>query len=141
MRARKSKYIVKVDLSGVKIPFLSDATERKSGIYCIYNLTNDKIYIGSTNDFTDRRISHFGGLSRKQHENDYLQNAFNLLDITKFAMVVLEYCEIPNLIEREQYYLDLSSLMKEKSDIISQKSLGKPGLKGFILSSFLQVES
>jgi len=83
-------------------------------IYCIYNEITDKIYIGSTKNIYGRLKNHLIKLSKKQHENSYLQNTFNKYGIDSFHFNVLEYCKKDNLIKREQYYIDLYNSSNRK---------------------------
>lgn len=43
-----------------------------SGVYRIRNLTNDKFYIGSTNNLYKRFIQHKTQLERGEHHSIYL---------------------------------------------------------------------
>ena len=47
------------------------------GIYCIENKITSKKYIGYTKDFTKRKYQHLDNLSRGNHINSHLQNAYN----------------------------------------------------------------
>ena len=76
-------------------------------IYCIYNEKNNKIYIGSTTNIYSRIKNHLIKLNKNTHENEYLQNAYNKYGSKYFHFNILEYCDKTNLIEREQYYIDL----------------------------------
>lgn len=103
------RHDVKVDVSGVKIPFLTDEMPRNfkgMGIYCIYNIVTHKFYIGSTNDFMDRRTEHFCNLVKNKHTNGRLRNSFNKYGRNAFAFLLIEHCPEDKLIEREQFYLD-----------------------------------
>jgi len=77
-----------------------------SGIYKIENLKNGHIYIGSATNLNGRKNTHFFSLRRNKHKNKHLQSAFNLYGEDNFVFVVLEYCEIKDLINREQFYID-----------------------------------
>lgn len=106
------KYIrhdIDIDVSGVKIPYLTDKLPRNFqgyGIYCIYNIITHKYYIGSTNDFVDRRTTHFCLLHRGIHPNRYLQASFRKHGRKAFAFLIIEHCTLDSLIEKEQQYLD-----------------------------------
>lgn len=78
-----------------------------SGIYCIRNLINNKMYIGSSVDIKTRFSHHKGKLKRNKHSNIYLQNSFNKYGEANFHFVVLEtVSEIKNLLKREQFYIN-----------------------------------
>lgn len=78
----------------------------KTGIYKIINLTNGKIYIGSAIDFRRRELEHYRGLRLNIHHSIALQRAYNKYGKENFVFEKIEYCEIENLIEREQFYID-----------------------------------
>lgn len=46
-------------------------------IYKITNILNNKVYIGQTMQFIEKRITyHFSYLKRNQHSNQYLQKSY-----------------------------------------------------------------
>ena len=50
----------------------------EKGIYCIVNTKNNKVYVGSTTTSFQRRfLTHYWRLIKNNHENKYLQNAWN----------------------------------------------------------------
>ena len=75
-----------------------------SGIYRI-ELGNGWFYIGSAVDLRRRRREHLRTLNFKIHVNSHMQNRWNKYSI--FEFVVLEECEINELILREQAFLDI----------------------------------
>jgi group I intron endonuclease len=79
----------------------------KSGIYCILNITNQKRYIGSSKSLSERLINHKCQLRKNKHNNKILQNSWNKYKENNFIYIILEFCEIENLIEKEQFYIDL----------------------------------
>lgn len=80
----------------------------KSGIYCIRNSINGKLYIGSAVNFRLRWKGHRSLLNRNTHHGVFLQNAWNKYGSESFEFFIIEYVEDKNmLIEREQYWLDL----------------------------------
>lgn len=79
----------------------------KSGIYKIKNLVNEKFYIGSSNNVKRRWMEHNKLLRGNKHPNIYLQSAWNKYWEFNFEFSILEYCNLENLIEREQFFLDL----------------------------------
>lgn len=68
---------------------------------------NGKVYIGSAVDLKNRWNKHRYTLDNNIHRNRHLQNAWDKYGEEYFEFVVIEYCEIEVLIEREQFYLDL----------------------------------
>ena len=101
----------------------------KSGIYCIYNITNDKKYIGSAVNLDIRERSHFNALRNNNHRNQYLQRAFNKYGEGSFLFCVLEYCEPKDLIHIEQYYIDMFYDNKNKCYNISPTAGNTLGVK------------
>lgn len=77
-----------------------------SGIYYIRNINNNKIYIGSTQNFKNRFSKHRSQLKNNRHHNILLQNAYNKYGIESFNYIILELCDIDSLLIREQYWLD-----------------------------------
>lgn len=79
--------------------------KNKSGIYKLANSINSDIYIGSACDLHRRRKEHLRQLKGDYHYNPKLQNFHNKYE-PDFKFEVLEFCEVEELIEREQWYLD-----------------------------------
>jgi len=80
----------------------------KSGIYKITNTVNGKIYIGCGANVARRWREHKSDLNLKRHNNCRLQNAWNKYWNVSFKFEVIEYCEKEKLLEREQYWLDIT---------------------------------
>jgi group I intron endonuclease len=78
-----------------------------SGIYAIENIINNKKYIGSAKNFKKRWYVHKSALNHNNHDNSYLQKAWNKYGVNNFIFSILEEVELDKLIEREQYYIDL----------------------------------
>lgn len=78
----------------------------KSGIYQILNTMNGKRYIGQSRSLNNRKYEHFCQLSRNEHGNSHLQNAYNLYGEENFEWSVIEYVDSENLTEREQYWVN-----------------------------------
>lgn len=74
----------------------------RPGIYCFVNATNGNTYVGSAKNLRIRLKGHYLGT----RSNLILQKAISKYGISQFYFVVLEYCEIEDLIKREQYYID-----------------------------------
>lgn len=60
------------------------------GIYKIINVVNNKFYVGSAVDFKRRKTRHFSELRTGEHNNRYLQNAWNKYGEQAFVFVVVE---------------------------------------------------
>jgi group I intron endonuclease len=94
---------------------------KPSGIYSFTNKTTGKRYIGQTVYLNGRKGDHLLNLRRNQHDNDYLQKAFNKYGEEDFIFEVLEV--VPKLedgtndkfklTEREQYWMDFYKSYEE----------------------------
>jgi len=90
-------------------------TKTNCGVYKIINILNNKVYVGSSSNLKSRKYVHFRDLSNKNHCNTHLQNSYNKHGKDNFKWEVVEYVGFDedkeilkkNLLEREQYYLDL----------------------------------
>jgi group I intron endonuclease len=80
----------------------------KSGIYCIENITNNKLYIGSSYNIGARWKQHLYALKNNKHHSNYLQNSWNKYGAGNFIFKVLEYCDIDSLLKKEQDYIDFN---------------------------------
>ena len=80
----------------------------KSGIYRWINIVNNKNYTGSSINL-GRRFKEYYNYNHisKAKRNVPIHNALLKYGYSSFKLQVLEYCDIPNLIEREQYYMDI----------------------------------
>lgn len=88
----------------------------QTGIYAIVNKVSGRFYIGSASSDRDvnskrgfyyRWSEHFRELSKGNHENAHLQNAWNKYGADAFRFQILEFVEPDKCIEVEQTYLDL----------------------------------
>lgn len=75
-----------------------------SGIYCIKNINDGKMYIGQSVDVDKRWQTHKWLLKNNNHFNVHLQRAYNL-DKDSFEFSVIEYCSAEELNEKEIYYI------------------------------------
>lgn len=77
------------------------------GVYCIKNIKNNKLYIGSTTvQFVKRLNLHVWELNSNKHKNKYLQNSWNKYKEDSFIFEIIEICDKNKCLEREQYYID-----------------------------------
>jgi group I intron endonuclease len=82
--------------------------EKFCGIYKIENITNGKIYIGSSVDIRERWRRHKKDLKKNKHHSEYLQRAWNKYGEQAFLFTVIEYVKDDCLLlEKEQYYINL----------------------------------
>lgn len=94
--------------------FSEKSFDRSSGIYAIYNTENGKVYIGSSKNVAYRLRKHLETLIKNSHRNNHLQNSFNLHGISKFKLTFVEKCERSELLEREQFWIDLLCAANQK---------------------------
>jgi len=78
----------------------------KPCIYCIKNLINNKVYIGSAIGHYRRKGQHYYMLRRNNHFNIHLQSSWNKYGEINFKFIVLEFIEnVDFLEERETYWI------------------------------------
>ena len=78
-----------------------------TGIYCIINDINNKMYIGSAVNLKNRKEVHISLLKHNKHHSIILQRALNKYGENNFSFELIEYVyEKKNLIEREQLWID-----------------------------------
>lgn len=77
------------------------------GIYKITNTCNGKVYVGQSIHLSRRWRTHVVCLRRGDHNNPYLQRAFDKYGASAFSFEILEYCGIDELNERERHYINL----------------------------------
>lgn len=80
--------------------------KKKSGIYQIRNIKNNKIYIGQSRRIAYRKSQHRRELKDGKHYNQYLQRSFDKYGDEAFVFEVLEYCHEEYLNERERYWIE-----------------------------------
>lgn len=78
----------------------------RSGIYQIRNKDSGKRYIGSAKVFRIRWNSHRAKLVKGTHHSPHLQASWTKNGPNSFEFEILEFCEMVNLIEREQHWID-----------------------------------
>ena len=88
-------------------------SKKTSGIYKIENIINNKVYVGSSVSIEDRWIRHKTDLVKGKSCSIKLQNSYNKHGVENFEFSILEECRIDNLIEREQYYINMYNSYNE----------------------------
>ena len=115
----------------MKILLSSPEELSKSGVYCIKNTINKKVYIGSTkNTFKRRFYEHTRLLKALNHHNLYLMRSVNKYSIENFEFSILEIIdkkEVEIIRERERYYINkFNSFLKEKGYNFDDNTLAPP---------------
>ncbi len=80
-----------------------------AGVYSIININNNKRYIGSTKNFSNRLYHHENMLKNKNHHSLHLQKSWNKYGESSFVFDILEICnniDSDYLKQREQVYLN-----------------------------------
>jgi group I intron endonuclease len=81
---------------------------RICGIYKIQSIIKpNRIYVGSSIVMNRRIIDHKHNLRYNKHKNIKLQNHVNKYGLNDLVFSILELCNENNIIQKEQYYLDL----------------------------------
>lgn len=91
--------------------------EKKPGIYLIFCLANQRVYIGQSKNLKSRLGQHQAELRGGYHHNDYLQNAYNKYGVDMFVFRPCEYPEdttVENLILREAYWIEQFDAMNPR---------------------------
>lgn len=87
----------------------------KCGIYCIINKITGKWYIGSSVDIFKRWRTHKSFLNKNNHENEYLQYAWNKYGSEGFEFRILELVfNKNNLVNVEQLWLNWANSNNRK---------------------------
>ncbi len=86
----------------------------ESGIYIIKNVINNKVYVGSTKNFTKRWHQHLTKLRAKSHSSIKLQRSFDKHGENSFVFEIIEYVSYTKtvLMERENYYISFYNSKK-----------------------------
>jgi len=77
----------------------------KCGIYAIVNKTNNKKYIGSSNDIYKRFITHKSCFKYKK-ENKYFQFSWEKYGEENFDLILVEECRQKDLLNKEKYWIE-----------------------------------
>ncbi len=88
--------------------------DNRSGIYCILNTVNRKMYIGSAYNLRKRWTQHVSKLNTNKHQNTHLSSAWKKYGKDKFVFIVIEYTDIETLRQKEENYIKLYELCDNK---------------------------
>ena len=76
------------------------------GIYKITNIITGKFYVGSAKNIGERIRRHFWDLRSGNHANKKFQNSYNKHGEHSFLAETILKCEVADLLDCEQRYLD-----------------------------------
>lgn len=98
----------------LRLVILKD-NRKRAGIYRWVNKLNGKSYVGSSLDLA-RRLNYYYNLSflagyaankKKRKINSIIYRSLLKYGYSNFKLEIIEYCDTLNVIQREQYYIDL----------------------------------
>src|SRR5258706_9893255 len=78
-----------------------------SGIYIILHKKSGKIYLGQAQNVRIRWNQHRSALKRGNHDNRYLQRAWDKYGAEAFQFKILERCAVDQLDSRENHFLEI----------------------------------
>lgn len=81
--------------------------EKVSAIYAIRNVVSGKMYIGSATNLYNRFAVHRRYLRTGKHFNKHLQSSWTKYGEENFIFGIIEYTEYENLVQKEEYYIQL----------------------------------
>ena len=81
-----------------------------SGIYCIFNKSNGKIYVGQSVQLKTRISQHKSELNFNNHSNKHLQSAWNKYGEDAFDFIIVEICDEEKLNDHEIWWINYFNL-------------------------------
>nr|YP_313621.1 hypothetical orf1 [Epidermophyton floccosum]AAW78227.1 hypothetical orf1 [Epidermophyton floccosum] len=81
----------------------------KTGIYMLTNLITNEFYVGSAINLSEKFNEYFYTNYLKKKELEKFCIIYDILlkyDNSKFKLDILEYCELIELIKKEEYYIN-----------------------------------
>lgn len=96
--------------------YLSPLSEKKTiilenrnsaGVYALICRANNKFYVGSSINLTNRLLDYMQPAYLAQQTNRPILRAIVKYGIMNYIFVVLETCHVTDTLKREQYWLDL----------------------------------
>jgi len=83
------------------------------GIYKIQNITDNKVYIGSSVDIKSRQYKHFWMLTLGSHYNSHLQSSYNKFGKDSFILTFITLLtQLMDIIKQRLMSLDEILLMQ-----------------------------
>lgn len=105
----------------------------KIGIYKIVNSINGKVYVGQTKENFQRRYwLHCWKLRKGNHDNQYLQRAWNKYGESNFYFEVIEILPTEQIDEREKFWI---TYYRKENRCYSIQDGGQPENLNFYISS------
>lgn len=90
-----------------------EQNKNKIGIYMWINKITSKSYIGSARNISNR-LKNYYNISYLETEikknNSIIYRSLLKYGYSNFSLHILEYCDLSDLIKREQHYIDLLNL-------------------------------
>jgi len=77
-----------------------------SGVYAIYDLSKNCIYVGASRDLQKRYQQHIEMLNRGDHHNKNVQEYCNHVGIQNFVFVPIFFCDDESLFFHERKFID-----------------------------------
>ena len=77
-----------------------------AGVYVIENTQIKSYYVGSSSNVRQRVSAHRKQLEAHKHRNTILQRDWSQYGQHAFKVMVLEHCDVIQLVEREQHWID-----------------------------------
>lgn len=78
----------------------------KSGVYMLTNKLTGDIYVGQSMDISKRLKNYFNVSYIKSKKGFRISRALIKYGYSNFSLTILEYCNVSDLLVREQYYFD-----------------------------------
>lgn len=99
-----------------------------SGVYKIINNINEKVYVGSSKNIRKRCLWHRSRLNSNKHHNKSLQRSWNKYGEENFSFEIIEISKEEHLIQREQYWIDVTECYKNENGYNFNRDATKPNL-------------
>jgi group I intron endonuclease len=90
-----------------------------AGVYCIKNISNDRVYVGSSRNIERRFQSHFEDLQLGVHHSWKLQEDWNKFNRNKFSTKII------HSFENDNNFLELLLEIYERYEVITNNAVSK----------------